>query len=187
MRLYQHFDFYDSDTIDHIEKVPFKLGIPASVGVGFMFRDVERHRWTYDLFAHVNGIALGSILSDHYQTDERNYNWASGFSIKGGFNLVFGKDKLAFSLTHNFYRMFTWIGYKFGTDLRMVDYRILNVQGDASVASLNMTEFRADFKIWKKLFGTVLFTNYLRSSHYKFFPDVKSSSNSLELMLSYKF
>ena len=185
--LYQHFDFYDSDTIDHIKKVPFKLGIPASVGVGFMFRDVERHRWTYDLFAHVNGIALGSILSDHYQTDERNYNWASGFSIKGGFNLVFGKDKLAFSLTHNFYRMFTWIGYKFGTDLRMVDYRILNVQGDASVASLNMTEFRADFKIWKKLFGTVLFTNYLRSSHYKFFPDVKSSSNSLELMLSYKF
>lgn len=100
---------------------------------------------------------------------------------------MFGKDKLAFSLTHNFYRMFTWIGYKFGTDLRMVDYRILNVQGDASVASLNMTEFRADFKIWKKLFGTVLFTNYLRSSHYKFFPDVKSSSNSLELMLSYKF
>lgn len=66
-----------------LKKCPSRLGIPASVGVGFMFRDVERHRWTYDLFAHVNGIALGSILSDHYQTDERNYNWASGFSIKG--------------------------------------------------------------------------------------------------------
>ncbi len=185
--LYQHFDFYDSDTIDNINKVPYKLGIPASVGVGFMFRDIERHQWTYDFFAHANVVALGSILSDHYQTDERNYNWASGYSLKGGFNLVFGKDKLAISLSHNFFRLYTWKGYKFGTDLKVVDFRTLNVQGDASVASLNMTEFRVDFKLWKKLFGTIQYTNYLRSSHYKYFNSVKSSSNSLQLMLSYKF
>ncbi|MDE5674903.1 MAG: DUF3943 domain-containing protein, partial [Muribaculaceae bacterium] len=185
--LYQHFDFYDSDTIDNINQVPYKLGIPASVGVGFMFRDIERHQWTYDFFAHANAIALGSILSDHYKTDERNYNWASGFSIKGGFNLVFGKDKLSLSLSHNFFRLFTWKGYKFGADLRIINFRTLNVQGDTSVASLNMTEFRADFKIWKKLFGTVLFTNYLRSSRYKYFSPVKSSSNSLQIMVSYKF
>lgn len=185
--LYQHFDFYDSDTIDNLKKVPFKLGIPASIGVGFMFRDVERHHWIYDFFAHVNGIALGSILSDHYQTDERNYNWASGFSVKGGFNLVFGKDNLSFSLSHNYFRLFTWKGYPYGTDLRLVNFRILNTMGDASVASLNMTEARIDFKLWRKLFGTVLFTNYLRSSHYKHFSYVKSHTNSLELMLSYKF
>lgn len=185
--LYQHFDFYDSDTIDNLEKVPFKLGIPASVGAGFMFRDVEHRRWTFDCFAHANGIMLGSILSDHYQTDDRNYNWASGFSLKGGFNLVFGKDKFALSLSHNYFRLFTWKGYRYGTDLRTVNFRLLNVQGDASVASLNMTELRADFKIWKKIFGTVLFTNYMRSSHYRDYPDVKTSSASLNLMVSYKF
>lgn len=185
--LYQHFDFYDSDTIDNINKVPYKLGIPASVGVGFMFRDIERHQWTYDFFAHANAVALGSILSDHYRTDERNYNWASGFSLKGGFNLVFGKDKFSLSLSHNFFRLFTWKGYRFGTDLRIINFRTLNVQGDTSVASLNMTELRADFKIWKRLFGTVQFTNYLRSSRYKYFNPVKSSSNSLQIMASYKF
>lgn len=36
--LYQHFDFYDSDTITNIEKVPYKLGVPACLGVGFLFR-----------------------------------------------------------------------------------------------------------------------------------------------------
>ena len=185
--LYQHFDFYDSDTIDNMKKVPFKLGIPASVGAGFMFRDIEHHQWVFDCFAHANGIILGSILSDHYKTDERNYNWASGFSLKGGFNLVFGKDKFAFSVSHNFFRLFTWRGYRYGTDLRIVNFRELNVQGDVSTASLNMTEIRADFKIWKKLFGTFLFTNYVRSSHYRDYPYVKNQSSSMQLMLSYKF
>lgn len=185
--LYQHFDYYDSDTIDNIKKVPFKLGIPASVGAGFMFRDIERRKWVYDLYAHANAIVLGSILSDHYQTDNRNYNWASGFSLKAGFNIVFDKSKLSLSLTHNFYRLFTWKGYRYGTDLRLVNFHVLNVMGDKSVASLNMTEFRADFKIWKRLFGTLLITNYYRSSHYVYFPDVKTNSASLALMLSYKF
>lgn len=184
--LYQHFDFYDSDTIGNVKKVPFKLGIPASVGAGFMFRDVERRHYVFDCFAHANIIALGSILSDHYQTDERDYNWASGFSLKGGLNIVFDKRRLSFSISHNYYRLFTWIGYRFGTDLKIVDFRELNVMGDKSVASLNMTEIRADFKIWKRLFGTVLLTNYYRSSHYRDFTDIKTNSASLALMLSYK-
>lgn len=185
--LYQHFDFYDSDTISNINKVPFKLGIPASLGVGFMFRDVERRHFTFDCFAHANGIILGSILSDHYTTDDRNYNWASGFSLKGGVNFVFHKNRLALSLSHNYYRLFTWIGYKYGTDLRVVNFRELNVMGDKSVASLNMTEFRADWRIWRHLYATLLFTNYFRSSHYRDFFPVKTNSSALSLMASYKF
>lgn len=61
-----------------------------------MFRDVERRKWVFDCFAHANAIALGSILSDHYQTDDRNYNWASGFSLKGGINMVFAKTNSHF-------------------------------------------------------------------------------------------
>ncbi|MBD5356022.1 MAG: DUF3943 domain-containing protein [Bacteroides sp.] len=184
--LYQHFDFYDSDTIDNIKKVPFKLGIPACVGGGFMFRDIEHRNWVFDCFAHANAIMLGSILSDHYQTDERNYNWASGFSLKGGLNFVFDKRRLSFSISHNFFRLFTWKGYRFGTDLSIVDFRDMNVMGDKSVASLNMTEIRADFRLWKRMFGTLLITNYYRSSHYRDFKDIKTNSASLALMVSYK-
>ncbi|MDE6578784.1 MAG: DUF3943 domain-containing protein [Muribaculaceae bacterium] len=185
--LYQHFDFYDSDTIGTLRKVPFKLGIPASVGAGFMFRDVDRKTHVFDCFAHANIVALGSILSDHYTTDERNYNWATGFSLKAGVNLVMRKNRLSISASHNYYRLFTLKGYDYGTDLRIVNFRKLNVMGDKSVASLNMTEARLDWRIWRRFYATLLFTNYVRSSHYRDFDHVKTYSSSLSLMASYKF
>lgn len=185
--LYQHFDFYDSDTITNLNKVPYKLGIPASFGCGFLFRDVDRRHFTLDAFLHVNGILLGSSLSDHYFEDERCYNWASGFSIKGGFNFVFKKRKASVSLSHEFYRLFSWAGYRYGTDLDDVDFRLLNVMGDKSVASFNVTEFRLDYRIMKHLYATLQFTNHLRTTRYRDFPRVVSSTAALSLMASYKF
>lgn len=185
--LYQHFNYYDSDTITNINRVPYKLGIPASLGAGFMFRDVERHKFCFDSYLHANAIILGSSLSDHYYTDERCYNWASGFSLQGGINFVFGKSKASLSISHEYYRLFTWQGYRKGTDLDKVNFRTLNVQGDVSAASFNVTEARLDFKIWKKIYGTVSFTNHVRSTHYRDYPHVISHTASIQLMTTYKF
>lgn len=185
--LYQHFDFFDSDTIDNIVKVPYKLGIPASLGVGAVYRDAVRHEWQFDAYAHANAVILGSVLSDHYQTDDRNYNWASGFSIKAGVNLVLGKDRLAISASNYYYRLFTWDGYRQGTDLSEVNFRTLNVQGDRSVAFFNITEARLDLKLYQRLYATVSFANYVRSTHYRDFPSVLSNSMSLRMMMTYKF
>lgn len=185
--LYQHFDFYDSDTITNIDKVPYKLGVPASIGAGFLFRDVERKRYIFDCYAHANVIILGSILSDHYWTDERNYNFASGFSLKGGANITWARKKASLSVSHEYYRLFTWKGYKEGTNLDEVDFRTLNVMGDKSVASFNVTEVRFDYQLWKKLYGTLLFSNKVRSTHYRDWPDRVSSTMSLSALLTYKF
>lgn len=185
--LYQHFDFYDSNTLGSDHEIPFKLGIPASLGVGVHFRDAETRPWMIDAFAHANGVILGSILSDHYVEDERNYNWASGFSIKGGLNVVWGKSKLSFAVTNEYYRLFTWNGYRYGTDLSAVNFRTLNVQGDKSVASLNITEVRADVRLTRHLYAALSFANYYRSTHYRDYPYVSSSSRTLSIMASYKF
>lgn len=185
--LYQHFDFYDSDTISTVSaKVPYKLGIPASLGCGVMFRDIERHHCVIDAYAHANAVILGSVLSDYYDVDERNYNLASGFSLKGGVNLVFDKRKFSLSLSNEYYRLFTWKGYRRGTNLENVDYRTLDAQGDKSVASFNVTELRADLRVWKKMYATFTFSNYLRSTHYRDYPHVLSNSFALRLMLTYK-
>ncbi len=185
--LYQHFDFFDSDTIDGLDRVPYKLGIPASVGGGMMFRDVEERQWRFDAYAHVNGVILGSILSDHYRVDERNYNWASGFSVKAGANLVFNGDKLSFSFHHHFYRLFSMKGYRAGTDLDEENPKTLNVQGDHSCASFNVSEFRANVKLWRNIYATLSLMNYARSTRYRDFPRQSSSSMSLRTMLTYKF
>lgn len=185
--LYQHFDFYDSDTISaRSAKVPYKLGIPASLGCGVMFRDIERHRWVFDAFAHANAVILGSVLSDYYAVDCRNYNLASGFSIKGGANMVFDKSRFSVGITHEYYRLFTWKGYHKNTDLADSDPRTLDVQGDHSAASFNVTELRADMKLWRKLYMTFSFSHYLRSTHYRDYPHVTSSSIAARLMLTYK-
>lgn len=184
--LFQHFDFYDSDTLKGTDKIPYKLGIPASIGAGLLFRTVEKNKCVFDAYVHANGIGLGSILSDHYFTDERNYNWASGFSIKGGFSLIFKKRILSISANHEFFRLFTWHGYKEGTDLRTVNFRTLNVQGDASVASFNVTEARVDLKLWQRLYATLSFQHFIRSTYYRDFPHVHSGTSALNLMLTYK-
>lgn len=185
--LYQHFDFFDSDTITNINKVPYKLGVPASVGVGFMFRDIERKKSILDVFAHANTIILGSILSDHYWTDERNYNWASGFSLKGGLNLVINKYDASISLSDEYYRLFTWKGYPPGTDLKTVDFRTLNVQGDKSVAFFNVLGARMDVRIFRKTYFSLSYLYKLRSTHYRDYPHVKSSTSTIKCMLTYKF
>lgn len=185
--LYQHFDYFDSDTIDGIDRVPYKLGIPASLGGGLMFRDVPERKWRLDAFLHVNGVILGSILSDHYRADNRNYNWASGFSVKAGANLIFDKEKFSLSVENKFYRLFTWRGYRTGTDFARANIKTLNVQGDHSAASFNITEVRADMKIWQRIYGTLSFTNFVRSTRYRDYKNVVSSAMQLSFMLTYKF
>ena len=184
--LFQHFDFFDSDTIAS-GHVPYKLGIPASLGGGVFFRDIQRRRWVLDAYAHANAVILGSVLSDYYMGDDRNYNLASGFSLKGGVNMVFDGDRFSMSLSHEYYRLFTWVGYHEKTNLARVDYRTLNAQGDRSVASFNVTQFRADMKLHDRLYLSLLLDHYLRSTHYRDFPHVESTSLSAKLMATYKF
>ncbi|MDE7413368.1 MAG: DUF3943 domain-containing protein [Muribaculaceae bacterium] len=186
--LYQHFDFYDSDTINSLDdRVPYKLGIPASLGAGFLFRDVERRKYIFDAYFHANVILLGGILSDHYWTDERNYNWGQGFSLKCGINIVWDRKKASFSLMNEYYRLWTWKGYKQGIDLSKEDFHTLNVMGDKSAAYFNVTEARFDYQIWKHLYGTFVFKNQVRHTNYRDFPKSVSSTMDFRLMATYKF
>ncbi len=186
--LYQHFDYYDSDTLHGTEaKCPYKLGVPASLGAGLLYRDVERNRWVFDGYLHANAVILGAILSDYYNVDERNYNLASGFSIKAGANFVFNRDKFSASASHEYYRLFTWKGYDRDINLHTVDYRTLNAQGDKSAASFFVTELRGDYRIFPKTYLTATFAHYRRSTRYRDYPTVRTSAIAMRLMLTYKF
>lgn len=183
--LFQHFDFYDSDSIKG-GGVPYKLGVPASVGTGVFFRDIERRKCVIDAYAHVNAVLLGAVLSDYYQVDDRNYNLANGFSLKSGANVNFNRGKWDISVSNEFYRLFTWKGYARNTDLSTVDYRTLNAMGDKSVASFCVTTVHTDLRLMPKTYLTLYLDHFLRSTHYRDYPHVKSSSLSARLMLTRK-
>lgn len=185
--LYQHYDYFDSDTLsERTDKTPYKLGIPAELGGGVLYRYDSHDNVRFDAYTHANAVLLGGVLSDHYAVHNRNYNLASGFAIKSGVNLVLHDDLFSVSAEGQLFRMFTW-GYPRGTDLENVNQRTLNAEGDESVASFGVLNIRADLKLYKRLYLTASVSNYLRSTRYRDFPNVHSSTFDYRLMLTYRF
>lgn len=203
--MYQHFDFFDSDTIRHEREipyfpcsVPYKLGTPASIGGGAMFRYVPSKAFALDGYLHVNGIILAGILTDFYRDYHRNYNWGSGFSIKAGLNWALTDDRISVKIANQHYRVYTWSGYDSSFNWSMTpDGHPVDVQGDESHSWLNHFEVTADFRLWKQLYLTLGMDYYLRRTSYKdmlvrvgnavtYTPVIDSRQLGIHLMLTYK-
>ena len=172
--MYQHFDYFDSDTISDEPQddplkpcvVPYKLGTPASVGGGLMFRYATAPQWSFDAYLHANAIILGGILSDYYRQYHRNYNWASGFSFKLGGRCNLG-NRFSINIANRFYQLYTWQGYGYDTDWSLLpEGKPVNVQGDYSKARFSHLEFRTDYRLWKGLYATVGLDWYYRKTVY---------------------
>ncbi len=185
--LYQHFDYYDSDTISGVShKTPYKFCAPASVGGGLIYRRKQTKKWDFNGYAHVNAVLLGGALSDYYVVDSRNYNLASGFSTKVGLNFIYKKDRFSFSTIYESYHMFTWKGYPEDIDWNTVNYKTLNAQGDPSHAILHAAGARLEVKLYKKLYLSSSFMNFTRHTRYKHYDDVFSNTSEGRLLLTYK-
>lgn len=184
--LYQHFDFYDSNVISDISSVvPYKIAIPASVGAGLQFEQQNVSNWDFLGSMHGNGIMMGAVLSDHYRLADRNYNIANGFGTKTRLTALYKKSKFSASLSHEYYRFFTWDGYDMDIDWESVNPKTLDAQGDESQSWVHVSELRLDYRLMKRMFLTGSFMHFSRDTNYRFYPDVKSSTTSTRLMLTY--
>lgn len=205
--LYQHFDFFDSDTIRPERKtplfpcsVPYKMGTPASLGGGAMFRYMPASGlMSFDGYVHLNGVILAGVLTDFYRDYHRNYNWGYGFSVKAGLNWALSNDRLSVRIANQFYRIYTWNGYDSDYDWSTApDGKPVNVQGDDSRSSFNHLELSVNYRLWKRLYLTGGMDFYSRSTRYSgmritvdnattYTPLVDSRQLGLHLMLTYKF
>ena len=184
--IYQHFDFYDSNVISDVSSVvPYKIAIPASVGGGLQFQYQKVKDWDLSASVYGNGILMGAVLSDHYRLADRDYNIASGLSTKSLLTALYKKGKFSVSLSHEFYRFFTWKGYDRDIDWAMVDSKTLDAQGDESQSSVHICELRLDYRLMKRLFITGSLMHFHRDTNYRYYSDVRSSSTSARLMLTF--
>lgn len=184
--LYQHLDYYDSDTISDLSAVtPYKFATPASIGGGLQFQRKGIKNWDLSASFYGNAVLIGAVLSDHYFLDQRNYNIANGFGIKTRINALYKKNKFSASLGHEYYRMFTWKDYPQDIDWTTANPHTLSSQGDRSQAFVHISEVRLDYRIAKKLFLTGSFMRFQRDTNYDFYPDVSSTSTATRLMLTY--
>jgi hypothetical protein len=204
--IYQHFDFFDSDTIKRRESersllfpcvVPYKLGAPASVGAGVVAQYVPSKDYVFDGYVHVNGLILAGVLTDFYRDYHRNYNWGSGFSVKVGINASLLKNRLIVNMANQFYKIYTWNGYDSNVDWSTTpDGKPVNIQGDRSNSTFNHLEATLKFRMWKMLYLSTGVDLYWRSTYYNdlqirdggglvSYPKVYSKQIGAHLMLSY--
>lgn len=185
--VYQHFDFYDSDTISSVShETPYRMAIPAAFGIGLMHKSKRFEDWHFTSRIHLNGILLGASLSDHYRVSERNYNLGSGYGWKTESQISY-KDVVGLSLLYEGYRLFSWKGYAQSTDFSKVDQNEINAQGDKSRAIFQVITPKVQFKLKDRLYMTLSNSLYTRRTHYKHFPDISSTTGEGKIMLTYKF
>lgn len=186
--LYQHFDYYDSNAVSGKKSViPYKIAVPASVGIGLQYLQQHVGGWHFSASIYGNGILMGAVLSDHYRLADRNYNIASGLGTKCQMLAFHRKSKFSVSLSHAFYRFFTWDGYDMHVDWDSVNSKTLDAQGDESQASVHVSELRMDYRLMKRMGVTGSLMHFNRDTNYRFYPDVESSAISARLMLTYLF
>lgn len=209
--LYQHFDYFDSDTItltapDNTLRpciVPYKLGTPASIGCGLMYRYVDEPVMSFEAYTHLNAVFMAGVLSDYYRYYHRNYNWASGFAIKTGVTLNFPKLRFNFTVANRLYRLYTWSGdYREIHGEPVQADRARNIQGDKSNAWFSYLEARFNFRIWRRLYASVGVDWYYRLTKYHdlsiyqesidaspgvFDPKIRSQQLGVYLTATYEF
>ncbi|MDU6255490.1 MAG: hypothetical protein E6618_14985, partial [Staphylococcus warneri] len=103
-----------------------------------------------------------------------------------GFNFIYKKDKFSASTTYDVYHMFTWKGYPNNMDWENYNPKTLNAQGDRSTAILHATGLRLDVKLRKGVYLTGAYMNYTRTTRYKHYDNVFSSTSEGCLMLTCK-
>ena len=207
--LYQHFDYFDSDTITRKTSrnpadpcaIPYKLGTPASVGVGAMVRYLPVKGTRIEGFMHFNGVALAGVLTDFYRDYHRDYNYGSGFSVKTGLSLSVDRQRLNFSVANQYYWLYTRNGpnsYK-----NMADHpagQPTGLEGDNGHARFNHFEATTSYRLFSRFYLTLGFDFYKRITNYgdMEFRDkplgfnnrafkIKSTQYGMHAMLTYKF
>ncbi len=174
--LYQHFDFFDSDTIRAEEKnelipetVPYKMGTPASIGGGAMLRYIPNQEMSIDGFAHFNLVALAGVSTDFYRDYHRNYSWGMGYSVKAGVNWALNNDKISVKIANQFYHLFTRNNFdsEYTWMTRPNGYSIEIDGGDNGVTTFNHFETTVNYRLIHHLYLSAGFDLYSRHTYYK--------------------
>jgi hypothetical protein len=183
--IYQHFNYYDSDTISDISnRIPYKFGTPASLGIGLMHKSKRYENWHFNSYFHLNAIILGASLND-YSMEERNYHLSSGFSVFSGISIAY-KDKIGFSWEYKGFCLFPW-GYPEAYDWKKIGKTEDDFLADKSTTLVNTSTLKLDVKLANQLYLTSEYSGYSRFSRYDYFENVHSLSSEEQLMLTYRF
>ncbi|MDR1654138.1 MAG: DUF3943 domain-containing protein [Prevotellaceae bacterium] len=183
--VFQHFDYYDSKPLKNGAKQLFEFAETASFGGGLLYAKKQKNSDNYCLAggAFANLVILGASESDWYNVKDRNYNLGTGYSIKINGTYFFSKQWYS-GISMKYYHFFTGNRQAVKTE-ESVDMTSLNLKGNEGNARLAMISTDINFIATKHFKISANQQFYLRNTHYKYFPDVKTISTENKLILTY--
>ena len=153
--LFQHFNYFDVGGLEVSETHSFGPGIVAQVH--------DRTR----LEAHLGGIVMGGVVSDHYKVLLRDYNMGSGYSLTGRVSHEWKAASASLDARH--FQVFTPREYDHSYD---GDPLLLDAQGAKSSAVVDMLQMSLDVRCSDHISLRFEPAYYARHTHYTYHDDV---------------
>ena len=174
--IYQHYNYYDAKPVkDGSDLTPYRISEAAGFGPGVIFS--MKQPGILSLIEQrffITGILLGGTKSDYFNVIERDYNMGSGFSVKSGTKLDFGKFG-RLMLNVKYFRLYTWKGYEKKNLQDYVDgtadLHYLNVLGDNSNAALLVINPVLEFHVARQWSFNLSASYFGRRTHYNYYYD----------------
>jgi len=180
--IYQHFDYYSTDSING--KTPYKISEVASAGVGLAwYREKGKTRLFEELY--LNGIILGGSLSD-YRANRyaREYSVGSGYSVKSLTGIDYG-SWFRFRLLADAKHLFSWKGYEDEDDAKeYIEYSVMGDRGNV-VNFILRPSLEFSFNSHWGIEASVMYV--FRNFHYQYHPNVSSVACDYRVGVKYRF
>ena len=180
--IYQHFDYFDSAPVkDGSDLTPYRISEAAAFGPGVIYQLPNVGMLSHlEQRIFLNGILLGGTKTDYYNIIDRDYNMGSGFSFKSKTHLElrnFGR----FIFHTQYYRIFTWKGYKQEDLENGANILYLNAQGDKGNSGLLIINPMAEIDIRKNVSLFLSGSYFNRHTHYHSHDDIHSHTFHVNL------
>lgn len=176
--LFQHFNYYNLHNGEAENMAtPFYLSEAVAIGPGVQVHKRKDHRHA-SFGTYLSGIALGAVISDYFKLEERDYNYASGFSLKIISDLQI-KENWRVSFFAGNWVLFSWKELDKDIvldDLTSEQIDFLNVQGDRSKARLHLLEVNMRYKLSERVHFILRARNIFRNTTYHHYPTTSYSS-----------
>ncbi len=191
--IFQHFNFQDSDPIDHTSEVtPYEISEAAAFGIGGLCQFPFLRKFAFFCDLYLTGVVLGGSYTDYYRAVDRDYNLGSGYSmllLPGISWRRIGELRLSAERI----QLFSWKGYDKGTDFQKMSHQEmlhLNAQGDKSNTALSTFALQLKINLIKSEIGKLQISlshiYYLRNTHYSYFPDVDYGVSESKIGIIYR-
>lgn len=178
--IYQHFDYYATDSISGC--TPYRVAEAASVGVGIAAQ-WQRGPWTMRQECFGNAVALGGALSDYQDNPiRRTYSVGSGYSLKSITTVTRGR-RLRFQLLADLKHLFSWHGYEDEDSTK--PYLTYSTMGERGHSLLLLLRPRLSWSPCSRWGVSASLLCVWRHAHYKYHPHRTAKAFDLRCGVTY--